>query len=63
MSEVIKVEYFFNVDNGFENNSFELLKASPENTWNFKNPFDMLPAEWKSNDTLSIRVLESTNSS
>lgn len=63
MSEVIKVEYFFNVDNGFGNNSFVLLEASPENTWNFEIPFDMLPAEWKANDTLSIRVMESTNSS
>jgi hypothetical protein len=59
LSEVIKVEYFFDVDNGFGNNSFELLEASSDNTWNFIIPFDQLPKDWKANDSLSIRVQES----
>lgn len=54
--EVVKVEYFFNADNGFENNSFILLDASVENIWDFNIPFNQLPAEWKANDTLFVRV-------
>lgn len=56
LSEIIKVEYFFNADNGFGNNSFLVLEASPEKTWEFTIPFDQLPPEWKTNDTLFIRV-------
>lgn len=58
LPEVIKVEYFFDADNGFGNNSFVLLEASPDNTWDFTIPFDKLPTQWKSNDTLNIRVQE-----
>ncbi len=61
MPEVIRVEYFFGDDNGFGNNSFELLEASSDNTWNFIVPFDQLPKDWSANDTLSIRVQESVN--
>ncbi|MBK6285493.1 MAG: T9SS type A sorting domain-containing protein [Draconibacterium sp.] len=61
MSEIIKVEYFFNADNGFGNNSIILLDASPEKTWEFTIPFDQLPSEWKSNDTLFVRVQDDKN--
>jgi hypothetical protein len=61
LAEVIKVEYFFNKDYGFGNNSFVMIDASPDGTWNFNIPFDQLPSEWKANDTLSIRVQEGTN--
>ncbi len=61
MSEINKVEYFFNTDNGFGNNSFVQLDASPDNTWNFIIPFDLIPTNWKPNDTLSLRVQDNTN--
>ncbi len=60
LSKVIKVEYFFTTDKGFGNNSFALLDASPDKTWDFKVPFNQLPAEWKVNDTLFVRVQDDT---
>ncbi|GAB1452384.1 hypothetical protein MASR2M47_24400 [Draconibacterium sp.] len=62
ISKVIKVEYFFNADNGFGNNSFVLLDASPDKTWDFTIPADKLPMEWKANDTLFVRVQDGINS-
>ena len=56
MPVVIKVEYFFNVDNGFGNNSSVLLDASEDKTWDFNVPFDKLPPEWKADETLFVRV-------
>lgn len=61
ISDVLKAEYFFSADNGFGNNSYVLLDASPDNTWNFNIPFDMLPTDWKTDDTLFLRVQENTN--
>ncbi len=61
MGEIIKVEYFFNKDNGVGNNSFVLIDASSDKTWNFNIPFEQLPTEWKANDTLSIRVQQGSN--
>ena len=62
LAGIIKVEYFFNRDNGFGNNPFVIINASPDSTWNFNIPFDQLLSEWKTNDTLSLRVQESTKS-
>lgn len=61
LSEVVKVEYFFNTDNGFGNNSFVQLDASPDKTWDFTIPYNQLPPEWKADDTLFIRVQDSMN--
>lgn len=61
LSEVIKVEYFFNNDNGFGNNPFVLIEATSDSSWNFNIPYDQLPTEWKANDTLSFRIQEGLN--
>ncbi len=59
--EVVKVEYFFDADHDFGNNSIVLLDASVENTWDFNIPFDQLPAELNANDTLFVRVQDNMN--
>lgn len=56
LGKVIKVEYFFNSDNGFGNNAFVLIEPKADETWNFSIPFAHLPSEWKANDTLLLRV-------
>ncbi|HKR05985.1 MAG TPA: T9SS type A sorting domain-containing protein [Bacteroidia bacterium] len=56
---VIKVEYFFDVDNGFGNNSFVLVNPSTDSTWNFDIPYNQLPVTWTPNDTLFLRVQDS----
>ena len=60
-SDINRVEYFFNIDNGFGNNAYAVLDVSPDKTWNFEIPFEMLPADWKVNDTLFLRVQENAN--
>lgn len=60
LSKIVKVEYFFTGDKGFGNNSFVLLDASSDKTWDFKIPFNQLPAEWKANDSLFVRVQDGT---
>jgi hypothetical protein len=56
---VIKVEYFFDVDNGFGNNSFMMVTPSTDSTWNFDIPYNQLPLTWTPNDTLFLRVQDS----
>jgi hypothetical protein len=58
LSEIVKVEYFFNKDYGFGNNTFVLIDKSADKTWNFKIPFNQFPTDWKANNTLSFRVQE-----
>lgn len=60
---VIKVEYFFDVDNGFESNAFKQVTASGDSTWNFNIPFNQLPLTWTLNDTLFLRVQDSAGTS
>jgi len=58
-SNVIKVEYFFDVDNGFGSNSSLTLTAAADNTWHIDIPQEDVPAGWTSGDTLFLRVADS----
>ncbi|MDP3912340.1 MAG: T9SS type A sorting domain-containing protein [Bacteroidota bacterium] len=57
----IRVEYFFDVDNGIGNNSFIQLNASNNSTWNFDIPFNQLPLAQTPNDILFLRVQNNSN--
>ena len=59
VEEVIKVEYFFDTDDGFGTNSFELLTPFADSAWTFDIPYAQIPPAWTIADTLFIRVLES----
>ena len=56
---VINIEYFFDVDNGFSNNNSTQLVASTDSTWTFNIPYNQLPVTWTPNDTLFLRVQDS----
>ncbi|TDD94945.1 T9SS type A sorting domain-containing protein [Flavobacterium cellulosilyticum] len=57
---LINIEYFFGVDNGFGINNAMQLVPSSDSTWTFNIPFNQIPSTWTTNDKLFLRVQDST---
>lgn len=56
LSNIIKVEYFFETDNGFGNNSVVSLPASSDSSWHISIPQSQVPVNWNS---VFVRVMDS----
>lgn len=58
---IVEVEYFFNVDNEFGNNTSVTLTASSDSTWSFTIPTAEIPVSWTNADAVYMRVKQTTD--